>query len=202
MIIDLTQPLDANTPVYPGDPPTKIEKAGDLDKDGFYDNLISVGTHVGTHVDAPIHMVKDGKKLKDYPISHFEGRGRLIKVEDSKFDLDAVRQADISQNDIVLFHTGWDSRYKEDAYFEEYPQIPEEIAQYLVDQKVRMVGMDMASPDHEPFPIHKVLLSNDVLIIENLTNLEKLVGKEFRVIALPINLQEDAAPARVIAELK
>jgi len=59
----------------------------------------------------------------------------------------------------------------------------------------------MGSPDHEPFPIHKLLLSNDVLIIENLTNLEKLAGKEFRIIALPINLQEDAAPARVIAEL-
>jgi len=201
MIIDLTQPLDESTPVYPGDPKTKIEKAGDLDVDGYYDSLVSLGTHVGTHIDAPVHMLKDGKHLKDYSVEKFVGRGRCIKVIDNIFKLKDVEDAGIEEGDIVLFHTGMSDVYTEPKYFEDYPQIPEDIAQALIDMQVKMVGVDMASPDYEPFPIHKLLLANDILIAENLTNLASLADKKFTVYALPISLQDDAAPARIIAKL-
>lgn len=59
----------------------------------------------------------------------------------------------------------------------------------------------MCSPDHKPFPIHRILLRNDILIIENLTNLKELIGKKFKVYAFPINLQIEASPVRVVAEI-
>lgn len=62
-LIDLSVPINENTPVYPGDPVTKIQPAGILYKDGYEDHYVCVGTHVGTHVDAPRHMVKNGESL-------------------------------------------------------------------------------------------------------------------------------------------
>lgn len=86
-------------------------------------------------------------------------------------------------------------------YFKSYPALSEEAAHYLVEKRVNMVGSDTCSPDGlEDYPIHRLLLGEDVLIIENLTNLDKLVGKEFTVYTLPIALQLDAAPARVLAD--
>ncbi len=200
-IIDLSVTLNEDTPVYPGDPKFKIGKAGVLEKDGFNDHYISGGTHVGTHIDAPLHMVDNGKNLDEIPIGQFAGRGIYIKVDNKTFDIATVENAGIEEGDIVLFHTGMADIYDSEEYFENYPEIPEVIARYLADKKVKMVGVDMCGPDHEPFKIHKILLGSGVLIIENLTNLGQLEGKEFNLYALPIKLQLDGGPARVIAEV-
>ena len=116
--------------------------------------------------------------------------------------MEAMKQAGIEAGNIVLFHTGMIEKYKDEAYFTGYPEISEEVANYLVEKRVKIVGVDMCSPDHPPFKIHKILLGSGVLIIENLTNLDKLIGKEFKVYALPIKFALDGAPARVIAQIK
>ncbi len=126
-IIDLTVPVNENTPVYPGDPEVVIKCAGMFDKDGYNDHLISIGTHVGTHIDAPFHMLADGKKLDQAPIEQFVGRGCYINTQEG-FDLKNVKKADIREGDIVLFHTGIISRYHETSYYQDYPEIPEDIA--------------------------------------------------------------------------
>ena len=204
-IVDLSVAVNKNTPAYPGDPKIKIETTGTFDKDTYNDHLISFGIHSsGTHIDAPWHMVKDGKTLDKIPLERFIGRGRLVKVEnDNSFSFDAINSADIKEGDIVLFHTGMAEIYGQDDkyYGDDRPELTEEIANYLVEKKVKMIGLDMCSPDKEPFPVHRILLGNDILIIENMTNLEMLEGKEFTVYALPVNLQLDGAPARVIAKI-
>lgn len=192
--IDLTQPLTTKTPVYPGDPKTKISPSAVFDKDGYNDHFVCVGTHVGTHIDAPLHMLDGGKTLDQFPIEHFIGRGVLIVDHN-------IKAADIQMNDIVLFHTGFSKNYNDQKYFEEYPVLTEDVANYLVSKKVKMIGVDTCSPDKSPFNIHKILLKNDILIIENLTNLDQLVSKKFMVFALPIKLQLDAAQARVVAQI-
>ncbi len=202
MYIDLSVTLNQQTPVYPGDPAIKIEPAGVIEHDGWNDHVISVNTHVGTHIDAPLHMIAGGKSLDQVPIEQFVGRGCLVEA-DKGFTLKSVQQAHIQAGDIVLFRTGMSEHYHEPVYFETYPVMSEEIAHYLVEQKVKMVGVDMGSVDNaDGFPIHKILLEGNVLIIENLTNLSQLTGKEFTVYALPIKLDIDGAPARVIAQLK
>jgi arylformamidase len=201
MYIDLSVAIDQHTPVYPGDAPVKIEPAGKIEQDGFNDHVVSINTHVGTHIDAPLHMIANGPTLDTVPVEQFVGRGQLINV-DKEFDMDALKRASIQTGDVVLFHTGMSERYHDPVYFENYPAMSEEMAQYLVGQNVKMVGVDTGSIDNlDGFPIHKTLLAGNVLIIENLTNLDKLINKEFKVYALPIKLTLDGAPARVIAEV-
>ncbi len=203
MKIDLSVPINSKTPVYPGDPQLRIKSAGQISEDGFNYHVVTIGTHVGTHIDAPSHMLEDGKTLDQIPLEQFFGRGVVISVKNKKFELKDVKSANIQANDIVFFYTGMIDQYHDaKEYFENYPQIPEDIARYLIDKKVKMIGVDMCSPDHPDFPIHRLLLKNDVLIIENLINLDQLIGKEFEVIALPLNLQIDASPARVVATIK
>lgn len=200
MLIDLSVDLNEKTPVYPGDPETKINPAGVLETSGYTDHYVCVGTHVGTHMDAPSHMVKEGKNLDAFPIDKFSGRGVYVRVN-GEFNLAEVQKADIQEGDIVLFHTGMSDKYHDPSYYETYPGITEEVANYLVEKKVKIVGVDMCSVDHPPFPIHKILLGAETLIIENLTNLETLEGKIFRVHAFPVKLQIDGAPVRVVAEI-
>lgn len=202
MLVDLSATLNAQTPVYPGDRPTKIEPAGVFSRDGWNDHYVSFNTHAGTHMDAPLHMIANGKTLDQFSIEQFVGHGRLIDVQEG-FKLEKLEQASIQPNDIVFFRTGMSQHYHVPIYFQKYPVMAEEIADYLVKKKVKMIGVDACSVDsQESFPIHKILLDSDVLIIENLTNLEQLAGKEFKVYALPIKLDVDGAPARVIAEVK
>jgi arylformamidase len=200
-LIDLSILINEDTPLYPGDAAPKFEKAGDLEKDGFQDCYVSFNNHIGTHIDAPSHMFKDGKNLSEIPLENFAGRGVCIKVEDNKFDLEKVKNADIQKGDIVLFHTGMSDRLFETDYYKDFPQMPEEIAQYLVGKKVKMVGVDVGGIDHD-FSLHRLLLKKEILIMENLTNLKELGGKEFKVYAFPIKLQIDGAPVRVVAEIQ
>jgi len=200
MLIDLSVLLNERTPVYPGDPATKIAPAGVLSKDGYTDHYLSVGTHVGTHIDAPMHMLEGGKSLEAMPMEQFAGRGRLVEISSSDFN--EVKAAGIQEGDIVLFRTGMGTKYHDPVYFEDYPVMSEDVAKYLMETKVKMVGVDTCSVDNtDGFPIHKILLAGNVLIIENLTNLGALKNKEFSVYALPLKLELDGAPARVVAQL-
>ncbi|MBI2032207.1 MAG: cyclase family protein [Candidatus Levybacteria bacterium] len=200
-LIDMSVPINENTPVYPGDPKTKIEPAGILEKDGYEDHYVCIGTHAGTHMDAPRHMVSQGKSLDEIDLNQFTGKGVYVKINGKRFDLDEIKKVPIDEGGIVLFHTGMSDVYYQSEYYDNYPAITEEIADYLVEKKVKMVGVDMCSVDHEPFPIHRILLKQGILIIENLTNLAALEGKQFTIYAFPIKLQIDGAPTRVVAEV-
>jgi kynurenine formamidase len=92
-------------------------------------------------------------------------------------------------------------RYFAKDYFKEYPTFPEELVHYLIKKKIKMIGVDICSVDHETFTAHKLFLQNDILIIENLTNLEAIEAKQFTVYAFPLKLSLDGSPLRVIAEI-
>lgn len=201
--IDLSVLVNERTPNYPGDPKIEIKTTGTFEKDTYNDHSVMFDVHSsGTHIDAPLHMIDGGKTLDQIAIEQFIGRGRLIEVENGKFDLAKIKLAGIEAGDIVLFHTGMDKKYYDPSYYaNSRPQMTKDVANYLVEQQVKMIGVDMCSPDIEPFPVHRILLGADVLIIENLTNLEQLSGKEFIIYALPIKFALDGAPARVIAQI-
>ncbi|HEX6258903.1 MAG TPA: cyclase family protein [Candidatus Saccharimonadales bacterium] len=203
MIVDLSMPVNEETVVFPGDARPVFEQAGTLETVGFVDHIIHINNHLGTHIDAPDHMLEKGALLSDYPVERFvcqavcvDARGR------AELAVDLLAGVEVSQGDAVLFYTGSGDNYKDPAYATDYPKISLQLAEYLVSKKVNLVGADMISFDHdEPYPIHKALLDNDVLLIENLINLGAVAGKRFRLSALPIRLELHAAPARVIAEI-
>lgn len=108
----------------------------------------------------------------------------------------------IGKNGMVLVMTGHGQKFREPDYYTTYPEISEGFAKKLMDRGVSIIGMDTPSPDRPPFAVHKILLGNNVLIIENLTNLEALLDiPHFEVIALPAKFHTDAAAVRVIAKV-
>ena len=202
--IDLTHTFTDDMPVYPGDPCSRLYKCAEISKDGSTDHKIESCMHVGTHIDAPFHMVEDGMIISDISADKFQGRGVLIDARNTMvIDDDLLENIDIREGDIVLVRTDWSKKYRTDDYFKEWPVFTVSFSKKLVELKISVVGMDTGGPDmDDSFPAHKALLPNDVLIIENLDNLEALESvPNFRVHAYPVKYQADAAPVRVVAEV-
>jgi kynurenine formamidase len=203
-VIDLTMRLTDDTPVYPGDPAVRISVAADFADAGFFNTRLSLGSHNGTHIDAEGHMVPGGRMLHDYPLDRFHGRGVLLDVRTGSpaLDLDAAEAADIDSGCIVLLRTGLSDAHYEAGYYAAVPDLTTDLVDLLIARGVKMVGIDAGSIDDEPFAIHKALLSHGILIAENLVGLTALAsraGAGFDVWALPLNLEVEASPARVVA---
>lgn len=200
--IDLTHTFKKEMPAYPGDPMPELIQVSSIDKDGYNDFQVKTGMHVGTHMDAPLHMLPGGKRLSEYSADTFFGEGRLIDARGkNSVDVDLLEGRKISKGDIVLIMTGFYKKFGATDYYEKYPEITESFASKLIELGVKMVGLDTPSPDRPPFKIHKMLLKNEILIIENLTNLEELLKcTQFSVVALPAKFDAEAAPVRVITQ--
>jgi kynurenine formamidase len=96
-----------------------------------------------------------------------------------------------------------DSHFGESDYFTVYPDMTEELACFLTDQHVKIIGLDWVSPDHEPYPIHDILFKGSVMILENLTNLGHLLNEtRFEVFAFPLKIEADSSIVRVVAKVE
>lgn len=199
--IDLTHTFDAKMPVYPGDPESSLTQIASIEKEGFSDHELHTAMHVGTHMDAPLHMIEHGMCLSEIPVERFLGKGHLIDAQGhERISGDLLDGVHIERGDIVLIMTGFSRKFRSKEYYTEYPELTSDCAERLVACGISIVGMDTPSPDRPPFPVHKILLGNGILIIENLTNLEALLNvPTFTVSALPMKLAADAAPVRVVA---
>jgi kynurenine formamidase len=108
----------------------------------------------------------------------------------------------IKMNCIVLLYTGHDRKYGTNEYYYKQPEILPELAEFLISQKTKLLGMDLPSPDPPPFKVHKLLLTNNIFIIENLTNLDKLLKAAlFEVMAFPLKINADSSILRVVAKI-
>ncbi len=197
--IDLTRTITSDFSIWPNDPPFKLKH---IVTHGFViDNIIQTGMNLVTHIDAAQHMIEGGKSLSQYSPEKFMGRGKLIDAcSRETIDVDLLEDIDIQPNDIVFILTGCDKKFGMPEYFEKYPIFTEAFATKLIEKSVKIVGMDSPTPDNYPFPVHKIFLENDVLIIEMLTNLDQLLGiPEFNIIALPPKFDTAGSFIRVIA---
>jgi len=201
--IDLTHTFVDNMPVYFGDPPTSLKQITTIAKNGYTDHQLTTVMHVGTHMDAPLHMIEGGAYMSDISLEHFTGVGICIDVRGKKvIDVDVIPK-EIPTGAVVLLCTGMSAQFGKDLYATEYPKISDAFARRLVSLNVKILGIDMINPDtNELYPIHKILLAKPVLIIENLTNLEALIGiKQFDIFAFPMKLHAEGAPVRVVAQI-
>ncbi len=200
-LIDLSHTFTEKMPVWPGDiEPEFIQKAT-VERDGYSGAVVKASLHVGTHIDAPSHMIPGGKNLSEIPLERFFGDGILIDAR-GKREIDSPLLNDKARGKIVLVLTGWSQKFGGDGYFEDFPQMTESFAKKLVKLNVKLIGIDTPSPDLEPYPIHKILLAHEILIAENLTNLEALVEtNHFEVSAFPAKMAADGAPVRVVAKI-
>lgn len=190
-------------PIYPGDINVSIEHIKNLEEDQYTAYTLLTGMHVGTHIDCPMHLLPDEKTIAEYPLECFVGEGILLDCRgEMSIDMKEAYRHMIKPNAIVLFYTGMDEKYGEEVYYNNHPTLTETLADFLVAQKVKMIGIDMPSPDSHPFNIHKVLLGNGIFIIENMRDLKELLGiQSFEIIAFPLKIEAEASLIRAVAQI-
>ena len=209
-VIDLTQTISADMPVFPGTAPARLEVANTFEADGFRETMFHMTSHTGTHMDAPYHLFPERTKLDEMPAARFVGKALVIDCRDLKAGeeigmerIEAVRKM-ADEAEFLLFNTGWDQNWGKEEYFGEYPVVSLEICQYALDSGKKGLGFDAIGIDpieEMDLPRHKMLLGNrEIVIMENLTNLEKIGGGLFTLAALPLKYKEaDGAPIRAVA---
>ncbi len=211
MLIDMTHTITPEIPIYPGTPVPSLSPACTLTRDGFRETMLSFSSHTGTHMDAPAHLLQDGRTLDDMPMSQFSGRATVLDVsQEGPVITEAFLQSHydaIHSADYILFYTGWEDRWGTEGFLEDSFPVPDEAAaRHLVSRGLKGVGTDAIGIDRigdKHLPIHRILLKDSVLILENLC-LKKVRGrKDFLFFALPMKFQDtDGAPIRAFAELR
>jgi arylformamidase len=219
-IIDITLPLSSSTMVFPGDPKPIIEKACTLEEEGYVVSRLSLGSHTGTHVDAPSHILKNGPPVDKLELKKLIGTAIVLDFSSSNGELTAeilkTRLKDTlltGKEKILLLKTrnwGLQSRESMDLQnrdlqakkrVENFAYLGESGAKLIVEKKFATIGIDNFSIDSltsENFPAHRILLSNQVNIVECL-DLDSVEAGIYFFICLPLKIKDcDGAPARVV----
>jgi arylformamidase len=212
-IYDISVPLSAKLPVYPGDPRIEISDSLTLARgDAANVSSLNFGAHTGTHVDAPAHFIEGAQKVETLALDVLLGEAEVIEVPDSKrvIDEELVSQTSSAR---VLFKTRnstyWGGDFADlgtdfrTEFREDFTYLDLTAARKLVEQGVKLVGIDylsiekFGSQEHE---VHRALLSHDVIILEGL-NLTNVPAGKYELICLPLRLRSnlgDGAPARAV----
>lgn len=216
MLIDLSVPIREGMPKIPILPEVVVKPLRRRDQgDPLEIREVRMATHVGTHLDAPSHRILGGTTIEQIPLETVCGSAVVIPVQGragEPITLEELKKTGmpVEHDDIVLIYTGWDRHYAQEAYHDN-PYLSNELAQYLVNCGVKMVGIDAVTvdmPTHRrppdfDYPVHQELLGHGVLILENLTNLGVISGKRVQLWAFPLKIEgSDAAHVRVVAEAK
>src|SRR3990167_9324367 len=200
MYIDLTLEISEKIPPFPGDPKMESLNLFTIKKHGVNEKRVCFNSHFSTHIDAPFHMLADGKKLEEFEPDYFIGQTQVIDVRGQKLITPNLLPKKITAP-IIFFYSNHIANIYGKNYFKNNPVITEDTANALVKAHVRIVGIDSFTPDNFPYEVHKILFAKNILIVENLTNLG-LIGKKCRVIIAPLKLTSaDGAPARIFAQI-
>ena len=201
--MDLSQDIIDSMPVYPGDDAVTLYQNKCLDKDGYTSFNLGIGMHGGTHIDTPMHLINHETFINEIPLDRFAGKGCLLDVRNEKIIGFKQEYIDIvKENDIVLLFTTYSEYYGRDEYYTNHPVISEDLADFLIEKNIKMLGIDMPSPDMYPFEIHKKMFKHNILILENLANLSDLINADnFEIIAFPLKIRAEASLVRAVAVL-
>ncbi len=206
MIFDLSHSLENNMPLYPGTADPKFETVHTVENDGYKESQLKMCSHVGTHIDAPSHMLSDGRSLDLYPISYFTGKAIVVpcfEMEITKRHLESylVNSGDF---DFVLVHTNWSNYWGQEKYFKEFPVLTKEACEFILSLNIKGIGLDTPSIDpfhSREYENHMEVFKADGIIIENLKNLTNVSGQLVEFNAFPLSLKNaDGAPVRAVAK--
>lgn len=201
--LDVSVPLTVGIPTYPGNPVFQFEPVKRLSNgDSANVSRIVMGTHAGTHVDAPLHFFDDGAPTEALPLDLLIGRARVVDLpRRGGITADDLAATGLREDLRVLFKTPNSAFWNGGEFRSDYTHVTESGARYLVDQGVKVVGVDYLSVEEfkKPgAPAHRALLSQGVVIIEGL-NLSDVEPGMYEMYCLPLRVAgADGAPARVV----
>ena len=208
--IDLTLLVSEKIPTFPGSPQPIFIQWENIKDDGYNLELLFLSSHTGTHLDAPYHFLEKGKKIHEISLKRLIINAILIKIRKrrdqaiTKTDIQKFekKHGKIPNESTIVFWTGWQKMIKNDSYFVNNPGLSVTAAKYLISKKTNLVGIDSPSIDlgkEKRFLIHNLFAKNDVLIVENLANLDKIKSWKFQLAVLPMKLENaTGAPVRAV----
>jgi arylformamidase len=202
-IFDISIGIDENLPLWPGDPELRLHWAANIEQ-GDLVNLteLSMSIHTGTHIDAPLHFLPNGKPIDSLSLNVFVGEAQVVAIPQdvNLITVDILQDVCEINAARILFKTKNSQLWETSKFQQDYVALEASAAQWLVDQGVQLVGIDYLSiaPFKDPAPTHKILLSNNVVIVESL-DLRSVEPGLYTLICLPLKLVgREAAPARAI----
>lgn len=209
--VDLSHPLTNGQLSYPGDPPIEVTAYQTEATGGCNLTHISLGSHHGTHLDAPYHFLADGPTLDRIPLERFCGPARLVDLApggelEAKTALTVemfAEHADAFGPDArVIYRTGWSRMFGRPEFFTDLPSLTVEAARWIAERQVGLLGMDVPTPSTaDGRECHQILLGPpaEIVIVEGLTNLES-VPRQFTFVGFPLNFcGRDGSPIRAVA---
>jgi kynurenine formamidase len=214
-IVDLSLPIEEGMMTFPTHwhPVVEITILGRHGIEGRETRKLVLGTHIGTHVDAPRHFIPNGRTIDDVALEILIGPATVIDFTGAS-PLQEIDVVDLKQKlggvvpPRLILRTGWSEYFGHLKFYNEYPFLSENAAQWLVEQGVRLIAMDTPSPDNpahcrgtpKDSPNHKILLGAEVVLVEYLTNLKAISASQVELIVLPLKLKGcDGSPARCVA---
>ena len=202
-VFDISVPNGPGQHVYPGDPEPRIDAVRQISRGDVCNlSLLTMGSHTGTHVDAPYHFLADGPTLGEVPLDRMVGEALVLDLRGRQaVDRAALAGGAIKAGDIVLCLTDNSRRWERPEFQRDFTYLTEDAATFLVAAGVRAIGMDylsiekFGSPD---FPVHRILLGAGVFVIEGL-DLRAITPGRYTLVCLPLKFPTlDGAPARAI----
>ena len=202
-LYDATLAVHEKMVVFPGDPPFKTEPVSRIETGEDYNlTRFSMGTHLGTHVDPPAHIIDNGATVDQVALETLVGPGVVADLRGCpQIDRRALEKAAIAGYKRVLLKTDNGPRLLESPLHPDTVHLAEDGARYLVENRIRLVGIDALSiehPENPGSPVHHLLLEAGVLVAEGVHLLEIPLG-EYEIFCLPLKIKGgDGAPARIL----
>lgn len=202
-LFDATLPIHEGMAAFPGDPPFKVTPLFDTRRgDAFNLALLSIGTHLGTHVDPPAHYLPGGATVDELPLDALMGPGVVLDMRGrERIDRGALEDSALGRHTRILFKTDNGPVLLEGEFREDYTALTEDGAELLVKRGVRLVGIDSLSIEaykNTGAPVHRILLEAGVVAVEGVNLIEVPPGP-YEIFCLPLKIQGgDGAPARVV----
>jgi arylformamidase len=216
-LIDLSHTIENGLITYKGLPaPVICDYLSREDSKKFYAEgtsfqigKIEMVSNTGTYIDCPFHRFENGADLNDTPLEHFaELKGIVLHIphnEAMAIEADYFKSFDL-EDKAILIHTGWDINWNTEKYYSNHPFLTENAAQFLKEQKVRLVGIDSHNIDDtrgNSRPVHTTLLQSGILIVEHLCNLAAIPDQDFIFSAIPPKFKGVGTfPVRAMARLQ
>lgn len=202
-LFDVSRPIYQGMPVYEGDPDVSVDPWLSIAHGAPADvSRLAMGSHTGTHVDAPAHLRKGAIGVDGLSLDVLIGPARVFDLAPAgSIDLETLRAVDLSSHRRVLFKTQGPNQWREGTSREDFGGLMEDAARLLVNSGVKLVGVDAMSVDPSgstSLPAHRTLLDAGVVIVEGL-DLSAVPPGDYELLCLPLNVQHaDGAPARVV----
>jgi arylformamidase len=204
MLIDIARTVGLDTLTFPGDPPARIERVATIGQGSNHNaTALSMSCHCGTHVDAPLHFAAGGRSLDQFPLERLICTAHVVEAAwVGVIPAELLDGLALAPGEAVLFKT-LNSDLPRDAYRDQVAWLGLSAAQRLVEHGASLVGIDYLSIEVDAlglYPVHRLLLGADVLILEDI-DLRAVAPGRCRLYCLPVKLHgTEAAPCRAVLE--